>query len=171
MVERWRKPDLRTVVDSFTVFTVSVTKPDQIRAALDLMDEALKRAPAQELPVSYQDAGNFRPLKRYIGIDAEFTPIRLSDEELGQETVGKDAITARQLVGGREEGLCTVLTIAVDRHLVFSFYILHMLQNLEATTVREVGSIAVFFSRPLTNLLTYLSSLYCFAGLSSTRSY
>ena len=131
---------MRDRLDSFTVFTVSVTKPQEIRAALSLIDEALKRAPAQELPVAYQDAGNFRPLRRYIGIDAEFSPIVLSDELVQQESEGKDKQIAYQIDLGKREELCTVLTIAVDRHLVFSFYILHMLQNAEDTTVEEVRS-------------------------------
>lgn len=139
--ERWPKPDLRSRIDSFTVFTVSVTMPQQIRSALDLMDEALKRAPAQELPVAYQDAGNLRPLKRYIGVDAEFSAVQLSDELLEQEINGKDSRCVRQIENGVYEGLCTVLTIAADRHLAFSFYILHMLQNAEASTVQEVRSV------------------------------
>lgn len=129
------------MIDSFTVFTVSVAEPRNIRAALDLMDYALQSAPAQELPVSCQDAGNFRPLKRYVGIDAEFSPVRLTDADFQIESAGKDETTTRQTIAGREEGLCTVLTIAVDRHLVFSFYLLHMLQNADERTVREVRSI------------------------------
>lgn len=140
MVERWQKPNVRERIESFTVFTVSVTEPRNIRAALDLMDYALQSAPAQELPVSYQDAGNFRPLKRYVSVDAEFSPVRLTDQDLTIESAGKDDTTKKQIIAGREEGLCTVLTIAVDRHLVFSFYLLHMLQNADETTVREVSS-------------------------------
>lgn len=103
------------------------------------MDNALERAPAQELPVDYLDAGNFRPLKRYVGIDAEFSPVSLTDALLQQEINRRGpSTTARQIQNGREESLCSVLTIAVDRHLVFSFYILHMLQRVEATTVDEV---------------------------------
>lgn len=135
------------MIDSFTVFTVSVSEPRNIRAALDLMDYALQSAPAQEIPVSCQGAADFRPLKRYVGIDAEFSPVRLTDGDVLIESAGQDETTIRQIIAGREEGLCTVLTIAVDRHLVFSFYLLHMLQNADETTVREVRSVGNSFFR------------------------
>lgn len=119
--------------DSLAVFTVSVSTPDQIQPALRLLSEALERAPAQEIPVNPElpiGAGGRRSLRRYVGIDAEFVQRR---GEIG------DLPGARsELESSNPESLCSVLTVAVDRHLVFSFYIMHMLDNPTEQTVPQV---------------------------------
>ncbi|KAI9715134.1 MAG: hypothetical protein M1812_006113 [Candelaria pacifica] len=120
---------------SFSIFTVNVEEPQQIRPALALLDEAMRRSPAQEIPVSYrQRDGSERPLRRYMGIDAEFLKIRLPDDFDYQGTAGDE----EELRKGSEEQLCGILTIAVDRHVVFSFHVLHMLENPTETTVNDL---------------------------------
>lgn len=126
-------PRLDDFLDSLCVYTVSVTQPSEIQPALRLLTEALERAPAQEIPVIHKlDAGRKRPLCRYVGIDAEFAyrtaTIDYSNTEGSEE----------ELRNGEREHLCSVLTIAVDRHLVFSFYVLHILENPTEETVSKV---------------------------------
>lgn len=119
--------------DSLSVFTVSVSSPNQIQPALRLLNEALEIAPAQEIPVNPQvpiGVGGKRSLRRYVAIDAEFA---LKSGEIG------DALGDRwELGSSNPENLCSVLTVAVDRHLVFSFYLLHMLENPTEQTVPQV---------------------------------
>ena len=121
------------MLDSLAVFTVAVTTPDQIQPALRLLSEALQRAPAQEIPVNPKlpiGAGGKRALRRYVGIDAEFFEKECE--------IGGAPGTKAELEMSRKEHLCSVLTVAVDRHLVFSFYILHMLENPTKQTVPQV---------------------------------
>lgn len=66
-------------------------------------------------------------------------------ETEGDVTAGLDQpfgvhleICGRRQPEDPDQGFCSVLTIAVDRQLVFSFYLLHMLQNADETTVDEV---------------------------------
>lgn len=123
------------VRDSLAVFTVSITTPDEILPALRLLSEALKRAPAQEIPVNPRrpiGAGGKRSLRRYVGIDAEFVQKR---GEIGDAQGDRSELEA-----GNPELLCSVLTVAVDRHLIFSFYLLHMLENPTVQTVPQVRS-------------------------------
>ena len=63
-------------MDSLTVFNVSIKSPSQIESALTLLDEALRRAPGQQIPRCQRYSGTYRPLKRYIAIDAEFKYVK-----------------------------------------------------------------------------------------------
>ena len=88
--------------------------------------------------MNYRYGGRHQPLKRYIGIDAEFKYVALDDELLQQELADKDQETQDKIRVGSREELCTVLTVAVDRHLVLSFYLLDMLQHADESTAPEV---------------------------------
>lgn len=116
-------------------------KPFQIPQALTLMDEALKRAPGQEIPLS-QRQKHF-PLKRYLAVDAEFKEVTVV-ENSGIKRCDSEAVQGREKISLEvKEHLCSVLTIAVDRHLVFSFYLLDMLQNPDADTVSNVRTLNI----------------------------
>lgn len=130
-------PDLTDNPDSFHVFTVVVRYPTQIRPALRLLDEALKRAPGQELPLS-QGSGKTRPLKRYVALDAEFKDVDLEKKALEEIEKLEDCLETDEIKASNPEPLCSILTVAVDRQLVFSFYLLDMLQNPTEITVEEV---------------------------------
>ncbi|KAF2142035.1 uncharacterized protein K452DRAFT_358506 [Aplosporella prunicola CBS 121167] len=103
----------------FSNFTVIVKRPNEVYDALKLLKEALNRAPAQRVPVNtdFSSPQNKRELRQYVGIDAEF----------------KTVSTTTNLDDG--EYLVSVLSIAVDRHVTFMFYVLDMLQNPEDETV------------------------------------
>lgn len=100
------------------------------------MDEALKRAPGQEIPLSYRD--NSSSLKRYVSADAEFKEIALNESIIRDRYKSATPKELEMMLNGAKEPLCSVLTIAVDRQLVFSFYLLDMLQNPDADTVSSV---------------------------------
>lgn len=130
-------PDLVENLYSFHVFTVVIRYPSQIRPALRLLEEALKRAPGQEVSVS-QGSGQSRPLKRYVALDAEFKNMYLEKEALSEIAMLSSSRDRAQMIASNPEELCSILTVAVDRHLVFSFYLLDMLQNPTDITVEEV---------------------------------
>ena len=119
-----------------SVFTVFIKKPTEILPALTLMDEALKRAPGQEIPLSYRD--NNSSLKRYVSADAEFKEIALNESIIRDRYKPATSQELEMMLNGAKEPLCSVLTIAVDRQLVFSFYLLDMLQNPDADNVSHV---------------------------------
>lgn len=156
-----------------TVFTVSVNRPAQIEPALELLDEALERAPSQNVLMLQRSSGQYLTLKPSFTVDVEFwevdrngklresngktfssqmegSPPRrserlgrlrknlgLNSEEDEGEAESKPElkpwsgnelgppvfVDPRTLPAhvAEKENLCTVLTIAVDRHLVFSF--------------------------------------------------
>jgi len=79
-----------------------------------------------------------------------------------------------------KENICTVLTIAVDRHLVFSFFILDMLQKADSdpTTVPEVGqSLSImehvinYFSSPSFSSVRYSIRDIPRSGSITNRTY
>ncbi len=119
---------------------MSVTEPSQINLAIEIIEKALERAPAQEARASQKIQGLHRPLQRYVSLDAEFKWVQLNDEDLNRE-LGKTSVEERreEIRKGSREQLCSVLTIAVDRHAVFSFYLLHMLENAVKNTVKNVS--------------------------------
>lgn len=172
---------------------MSVNGPAQIESALELLDEALERAPSQNLPMLQRSSGQYLTVKPYFTVDAEFWEVdrngklrepsgkkpssqpegssprrsenleRLrknldlnSEEEIGEaqskpelkpcsgEELGPPVFVDPRKLPAHDaevENLCTVLTIAVDRHLVFSFFILDMLQKADGDpmTVPKVG--------------------------------
>ncbi|KAI9700876.1 MAG: hypothetical protein M1836_002246 [Candelina mexicana] len=121
--------------NAFSLFTLNVTEPQEIRPALDLLDQALRRAPGQETAMSHRlSNGNYGPLRRYLAIDAEFLALELPPDFDYKATAGDDW----ELQNGQREHLCGILTIAVDRHFVVSFYVLHMLQTAGEDTVRAL---------------------------------
>ncbi|KAI9881249.1 MAG: hypothetical protein M1830_005535 [Pleopsidium flavum] len=129
-------PRLDDFVDSLCVYTVSVTEPCKIEPALRLLTRALEMAPAQEIPVIQElKASSNRALRRYVGIDTGFASrtatIDYSNTEGSEE----------ELRNGATEQLCSVLTIAVDRHLVFNFYILDMLEHPTKETVPKLSEL------------------------------
>lgn len=143
--------------DSLAVFTVSVSTPAQICPALRLLNEALEIAPAQEIPVNSELAIGVtgkRALRRYVAIDAEFVT---RDGEIGDAAGDKF-----ELEMSRGENLCSILTVAVDRHLVFSFYIMHMLENPTEQTVPQVRYEPAHLLQP-TNVHSFLC---CFGSFS-----
>ena len=157
--------------------------------ALDLLEKALESAPSQELEVAVMAEEGHKRLKRYVGIDAEFTSRHVTTEQLLDEYEQRFNIRLnlhvrehfwsksrcleneilaqeeplRSYQGSNEdeslkdppkdiyrwmaeasneriESLCSVLVITVDRHVVFSFYILDMLENAQPTTVPAVSA-------------------------------
>lgn len=104
---------------------------------MKLLDDALIRAPGQELPV-LQGSSQARPLKRYVALDAEFNQVFLGRKEYDEMARLTDSEVKTKMMAGNPEDLCSILTVAVDRHLVFSFYLLDMLQNPTENTVEEV---------------------------------
>ncbi len=172
---------------------MSVNRPAQLEPALELLDEALERAPSQNVPMLQRSSGQYLTLKPYLTVDAKFwevdrngklresnsktfssqmggSPPRRSErlgrlrKNLGlnsEEDEGEaESKPELELQSGKElgppvfvdprtlpahvaekENFCTVLTIVVDRHLVFSFFILDMLQKADSdpTAVPKVG--------------------------------
>lgn len=151
-------PDLVKNLDSFHVFTVVVRYPTQIRSALRLLEEALKRAPGQEGPVS-QGSCQTRPLKRYIALDAEFKKVYLEKEALEEIEQLEDSVDRSERMASNPEHLCSILTVAVDRQLVFSFYLLDMLENPTEITVEEVRCVFLGNIVSQCSLLTLLGGL------------
>lgn len=135
--ENEEPPDLVDNPDSFHVFTAAIRYASDIMPALTLLDDALKRAPGQEVPVS-QGSGQSRPLKRYVALDAEFKKVYLDEEKLADIEKIPEKDKKKHMMASNPEDLCSVLTVAVDRHLVFSFYLLDMLQNPTRNTVNQV---------------------------------
>lgn len=107
---------------------------------MKLLDDALIRAPGQELPV-LQGSSQARPLKRYVAVDAEFNKVFLGRKEYDDMARLTDPEVKTKMISSNPEELCSILTVAVDRHLVFSFYLLDMLQNPTENTVEEVRSV------------------------------
>lgn len=118
---------------------MSVGRPEQIRNALIILDEALLRAPGQEVQMHQHRSGTYRSLKRYVAIDSEFKPISLTSDQRRRVLANRNEQDQAKILRGDEEEICTVLTVAVDRHFVVSFYILDMLEHADATTATEVG--------------------------------
>ena len=170
-----------------------MNRPAQIEPALELLDEALERAPSQNVLMLQRSSGQYLTLKPSFTVDVEFWEVDRNgklresngknfssqgeggpprrSERLGrlkknlglnsEENEGKAEskpelkpwsgkelgppvfVDPRTLPAhvAEKENLCTVLTIAVDRHLVFSFFILDMLQKADSdpTTVPKVG--------------------------------
>ncbi|KAK8161519.1 hypothetical protein IWX90DRAFT_506179 [Phyllosticta citrichinensis] len=118
----------------FSIFVVSIKEANQVRPAVDLLLRLLPLGPGQEIPVNVQlDSTNATKaiLRPYVGIDAEFKLVssRRKEEEL--KTMSEDTDDT--------ENLCTVLSIAIDRHVTFCFHILHMLENRDEKTVDQVS--------------------------------
>lgn len=136
--EEEEPPNLVDNPDSLHVFTVVVGHPSQIRPALKLLEEALERSPGQEVPLSPDYPHKNCALKRYVALDAEFKHVKLKPEYLKTELSYAAVGDHERIRNGRKEKLVSVLTLAVDRQLVFSFYLLDMLQNPSTETVKEV---------------------------------
>jgi len=200
-----------------------VNRPAQIEPALKLLDEALERAPSQNVPMLQRSSGHYLSLKPYFTVDAEFwevdrngklrepngrsfssqgegSPPRrsqrlgrlrrnlgLNSEDEG-EAESKPELEPPVYVDNRtlptqvaeKENICTVLTIAVDRHLVFSFFILDMLQKADSdpTTVPEVGqSLSImehvinYFSSPSFSSVRYSIRDIPRSGSITNRTY
>ncbi|KAI9700877.1 MAG: hypothetical protein M1836_002247 [Candelina mexicana] len=137
-----RKPNLSGRTDFLWVIAVSVKEPEKISVAIRMIDEALKRAPAQEMRTAHKAGGRHRPLRRFVSVDAEFKRVRLTEEDLNLELDRANNEREREEIrAGNPEHLCSTLTIAIDRHAVFNFHILNMLENATSTTVQYVGTI------------------------------
>lgn len=153
-------PRLDNFLDSLCVYAVSITQPAEIEPALRLLTQALEMAPGQENTRNTDpNAATIRPLRRYIAIDAEFANRTVTIDY--KNTAGDE----QELNNGRTEMLCSVLTISVDRHLVLSFYILHMLENPTDQTVPQVGPQTLLFRRTYAKKGSFRTSLNrCFSG-------
>ncbi|KAI9799611.1 MAG: hypothetical protein M1833_003926 [Piccolia ochrophora] len=125
--------------NALCIFTLSVDQPEGIQYALEVLDEAMRLAPAQELPLPVRDHGGTRYLKRYLAIDAEFIPLHA--DRSGPSLTPEEK-------RGLDEELCSVLTVAVDRHVVLNFHILAM---LESPTPSTVPMLSKLFERLLFN--------------------
>lgn len=78
------------------------------------------------------DSATVCNIKRYVAVDAEFKKLRIDDQQLAQAKHGKPFAEQECIENSQEEELGSVLTVAVDRHVVFSFYVLAMLQDPDA---------------------------------------
>ncbi|KAK8249666.1 hypothetical protein IWZ00DRAFT_278803 [Phyllosticta capitalensis] len=124
----------------FSNFVVSVKTPIEIKPAMDLLLNILPLSPGQGIPVNvdlskadrktHATKGRLLP---YVGIDAEFKLVS-HDKTISE----KDLQNMANDDGSEAENLCTVLTIAVDRHVTFHFYIFHMLEEGYMDTVSEL---------------------------------
>lgn len=111
---------------------------EQVEPALKLLNDALDRAPAQETRVWRRNGRSIKSLKRYVGIDAEFYHFSQADSnDRRNAQFGSERF--EEILRGKTESLCSVLTIAVDRHVVFSFHVLHMLQHATKHTADHVS--------------------------------
>ncbi|KAK8212494.1 hypothetical protein IWZ01DRAFT_550465 [Phyllosticta capitalensis] len=129
----------------FLNFVVSIKTTTEIKPAVDLLLRILPLSPGQGIPVNVdlsKAKADFRKtsaasgqLLPYVGIDAEFKLV--SDDQTISET---DLQNMTNDDGPEAENLCTVLTIAVDRHVTFHFYILHILEQGSNDTVSEEES-------------------------------
>ncbi|KAI9715133.1 MAG: hypothetical protein M1812_006112 [Candelaria pacifica] len=134
------RPALPGRIDFLWVFAVSVKDSTQIRIAVQMINEALRRAPGQETRRLHTASGRHLPLRRYVSVDAEFKWVRLTEEDLDHELAKVDDEREKeQIRAGNPEHLCSVLTIAIDRHAIFNFHILDMLENATSTTVSNVS--------------------------------
>ncbi|KAK7538737.1 uncharacterized protein J3D65DRAFT_658177 [Phyllosticta citribraziliensis] len=118
----------------FSIFVVSIKEANQIRPAVDLLVRLLPFGPGQEIPVNvHLDSTNATKaiLRPYVGIDAEFKLVSRQREEEELENMSEDTDDT--------ENLCTVLSIAIDRHVTFCFHILHMLEKRDEETVDQLG--------------------------------
>lgn len=89
-------------MDSLTVFNVSIKSTSQIEPALTLLDEALRRAPGQQIPICQRYSRTYRPLKWYIAIDAEFKYVK---REKGVVREGPSEIIRHGQSSGPSEAL------------------------------------------------------------------
>ncbi|KAK7556724.1 hypothetical protein IWX46DRAFT_653979 [Phyllosticta citricarpa] len=117
----------------FSIFVVSVKEANQIRQAVDLLERLLPLGPGQQIPVNVDMAStnaNKAILRPYVGIDAEFKLVSRERNEEELQSMNEDTDDT--------ENLCTVLSIAIDRHVTFCFHILHMLENRDSETVGQL---------------------------------
>lgn len=120
---------------SFQVFTVCVSRPQQIKSAVDYMLECLKRAPCQGLPGLFDPTGPGKKiLKPFMGVDAEF--VKRKAETIDGHPCFREYVS--------------VLSFAIDRHAVFMFHVLDMLENANDETG---GSLNISFKRQFTNTI------------------
>lgn len=143
------------------VYSVCVNKPQQMVPALELLNRALDAAPftAEPLWTPFNDDAEKNPtsvhsarLKKYVGVDAEFIKVGLTKSEREAEFKKynegpkadwefSDPPSQNHVDIGATEDLASVLTIAVDRHVVFSFFLLDMLQNPESGTAQAISAL------------------------------
>ncbi|KAI9732594.1 MAG: hypothetical protein M1834_003930 [Cirrosporium novae-zelandiae] len=71
-----------------------------------------------------EDFQNFEKPQDGTWVHSEAGPSQSRGDPVGED-----------ILRGSEEQLCSVLTVAIDRHVFFSFFILHMLQNPAPDTV------------------------------------
>ncbi|TKA81354.1 hypothetical protein B0A49_00261 [Cryomyces minteri] len=129
-------------LDRMQVFVVTVNDPLQLRSALELMSEALQRAPYQQREVSISsDRTKKGKLLPHVSVDCEFVklPKDLADERPGWEA-------KRMVDDGQLEELVSVMTIAVGRHFFLLVNILHMLQ-----TANKDPELAYFYGKTVFN--------------------
>jgi hypothetical protein len=146
-----------------------VEKPAQIQDAVDLIQRALCRAPAQEIPVRIANA-QVRRLRRYIGADIEFRVTSASPKE--REKALQSWYRNRNLKAGEKftpeaekaaldnadgERLALCITLTVDRHLVVVLHVYSMLAAPTSETVPAV-CICMVFSAAVSRILTLVCS-------------
>ena len=114
--------------------------------ALDLIDHLLCRAPEQELVLRDRNHyGSPRSLKRYVGIDAEFMRRSLNKEQLDllyesqpEDIKANDPNLMVNMQRSNGEQFLSVLTFCIDRHVVFTFFVLEMMEKAEQKTVEAL---------------------------------
>ncbi|KAI9711417.1 MAG: hypothetical protein M1812_007162 [Candelaria pacifica] len=158
------RPQSEQLTNALCVFSISVSASDQIDSAISLLKDILARAPAQGTRVFHRRGRSMLPLKPYVGIDAEFKEVGLSQAQMDKawNLSSKTEEDFEELVRGNLENLCSVLTIAVDRHVVFSFHVLHMLQNATKDTVDhlyKLFSATIFNNQMLKIWFNYQSDI------------
>lgn len=126
-----------------SIYVLSVMEPEHIQPAISLLNESLKRAPAQCVPVSDTTDASYnkkKPLKWYVSCDCEFDDYPTT--------------------AGQSVQLVTVWTVGLDRILAINFNLADMLLDAKANTVPEIeGLIQRVYFNP--NLLKVWWNLQC----------
>ncbi|KAF2090321.1 hypothetical protein K490DRAFT_63198 [Saccharata proteae CBS 121410] len=140
---------------SLCPYTINISDPNQIEKALGFLDETLQLAPGQAIrPLRKHPDGSWQPMKRFVGVDCEFVrrqrprmdiseyQSHWDDPDNSIQDFEPDFATAeaKLLFGieksdgddGNGENLVSVLSMAVDRHVVFSFYLLDMIEKADS---------------------------------------
>ena len=113
-------------------FVVTISKPQDIRPALDLFKEVLKRAPNQCRTVRSSATCDLRTMLPHCSTDSEFIKL---PRETAQKWEDDPEVIADLIATGDLDEICSVLTFAVGRTFFLLVNIDYMLQTATKHTV------------------------------------
>lgn len=123
----------KNCLNSFTVHALAIHDHRQIGPALALLRDAVALSPGQGYSVAYNEKANKKKtMPPYVAVDAEFKTVERNEQLMKFDQAG---------YASDEYQIVSVLTFAVDRHLVFSFYLLDMLENADPGTVEAISEL------------------------------